>query len=200
MALDYSSMRALGDMLTEEAEEEDATQNMTPASILGGMAPLNPNFAPASGGKDDKGGEDPNFETVLRNPAAEKEVDDKAIWTEEDVKLELDDNDDGDGRPSPEFEIMYKQKITTGDVYLGMSMKDASSQSCEEMTIVIELPDTKFKDVSLDVTRNRLLCRSPKWKLLLDLPHPCNSDDGTAKFDSDKSQLRVTVPIIQDED
>lgn len=192
-AMDFASMKALGDMLSEDTADDAQNQAaLTPASILGGMAPIGPTVK----GRENKGGEDANFETVIRNPAAEKEDDEKAIWTEEDVKLDLDDTDDGDTRPSPEFEIMYKQKVTTGDVYLNMGMKDASTQSCEEMTVVIDLPDTKFKNVSLDVTRNRLLCRCPKFKLLLDLPHPCNSDDGTAKFDSDKSQLRVSLPII----
>lgn len=186
--MDFSQLKALTEILRTEADEEASGESaFTPASV----------GQPGGAAKPTQGG-DKNFETVLTNPAAAK--DPQAIWDDEDVRDDLQDNDDGDTREQPEFDILYKQSITSQDVFLNMGFKDSSTQCCEAMTVVITLPDTRFKDVSLDVTARRLLCRTPKYKLLLDLPHMVDSDKGSAKFDSGKSQLRVTLPITHDED
>lgn len=36
-------------------------------------------------------------------------------------------------------------------------------------------------------------------KLSLFLPHPVDSDEGKAQFDSDKDTLSVTLPIVRDD-
>jgi len=38
------------------------------------------------------------------------------------------------------------------DVFLGMSNLDPSSTKCQELTMKIYLPNTNFKDVTLEVT------------------------------------------------
>ena len=40
---------------------------------------------------------------------------------------------------------MYRQKVGTEDVYLGLSGVDPSSNYCQEMLYKIELPETNLK-------------------------------------------------------
>ena len=41
----------------------------------------------------------------------------------------------------PRYEFMYKQAVQSTDVFLGMSGKDESSTSCEDMVLKISLPE-----------------------------------------------------------
>ncbi|MGH0158012.1 UNVERIFIED_CONTAM: hypothetical protein FKN15_057687 [Acipenser sinensis] len=98
------------------------------------------------------------------------------------------------------YEILFKQKITTEDVFLGMSRKDPSSACCECMLIKIKLPDTKIADVFLDVKEKFLDLRSPKFKLGLHLPHPVDSKTGKACFISEAQTLEVTLTMQREMD
>ena len=60
------------------------------------------------------------------------------------------------------YDISYKQKVSTEDMFLGMGSKNPSSACCEDMIIRIELPGCSMKDVELDVKENYLDCRCPK--------------------------------------
>lgn len=40
-------------------------------------------------------------------------------------------------------EFKYKQAVTTADNFLGMSGKDPSTSSCEELVIAVQLPKAK---------------------------------------------------------
>lgn len=57
-----------------------------------------------------------------------------------------------------------------------------------------------MQDVKLEVTRTQLLATSPKFYLLMDLPHEVLEDEGAAKWDGPKSTLRVTLPLKGRED
>lgn len=59
------------------------------------------------------------------------------------------------------FNILYKQDVTTEDVYLGMSDKDPSSNSCNVIVYRIELPGEELSDINLVTTRTKLLVQSP---------------------------------------
>ena len=54
--------------------------------------------------------------------------------------------------------------------------------------------------VNLDVTDRQLDLRSPKFRLHLALPHPCDSKNGTAKWDSSKELLTVTLRMVREYD
>ncbi len=60
------------------------------------------------------------------------------------------------------YEMHYKQRITTEDVFLQMGNKNPSSASCEDLVITIQLPDTKLAEIILDITKLFLDCRCPK--------------------------------------
>ncbi len=65
--------------------------------------------------------------------------DPKEIWDEDELMDAVEDDVD-DGREVPVYEFLYKQAVQSTDVFLGMSGKDESSTSCEDMVLRIELP------------------------------------------------------------
>lgn len=71
------------------------------------------------------------------------------IFTEEDIKEK--DVLVEDSRPKPKFEVLYKQRVGTEDIYLGMSGKDVSSNCCDELVVKISLPGAQLKEIALDV-------------------------------------------------
>ena len=132
--------------------------------------------------------------------------DPRAIWSPAEVlalrELEPDASYDlADGRVKPDYDILYAQSLSAEDVFMGLSAKDGSTQSCEALTVKISMPGEAFRNVSLDVTPTRLLVRSVKYKLFLHLPHTVDDRAGRAKWDERKETLSVTLPIVKkDED
>ena len=123
------------------------------------------------------------------------------IWQEGDVEEEtLDHLIEDDGRPEPEYDIIYKQRVTADDAYLGMSGKNPSTACCEDLVVRIKLPDIQQKDIDLDVKDKYLICKCPKYQLLLQLPHKVDSNKGNAKWDAKKEQLEVTLPLQREYD
>ena len=118
---------------------------------------------------------------------------DKASEKIAEAKEEIDD-----GREMPEYEILYKQLVSAEDQYLGIGQKHEGSDCTDALVVLVELPGTKFRDVTLDVTETVMTVRSPKFKLNLSLPRRVNSDEGNAKWDGDKFQLRVQLPVVDD--
>jgi len=134
-----------------------------------------------------------------REDDTDKKNDSKEIWEEEEVpdKIDLIGNEDTT-KKRPHFDILYKQNVTSEDMYLGMSGKNVSSHSCNYLTVRIDLPGAKAKELNVDVTGTKLVVQSEKYKLVLSLPHRVRDKDGKAKWDSDKSKLSITLPIIRD--
>lgn len=126
--------------------------------------------------------------------------DSKSIWDEEEIPASTLFEDDDDGRPQPEYDISYKQKVSSEDMFLGSTGKNPSSACCESLVIKINLPDTKMKDVELQVKEHVLDCRSDKYKLILPLPHPVDPDKGSAKFDSATHKLIITLSMKREYD
>ena len=125
--------------------------------------------------------------------------DGKDIFTEEEVNIAAEIRPDD--RPQPEYEVLFKQHVGTEDVFLGLSDKDPSSTHCDSLLVKVQLPDTKFANVQLDVkgaTKQQLVVQSPNYYLSTMLPYPVNKEKGKAKFNSDKCILEVTLPTERD--
>eukprot|EP00388_Colpodella_angusta_P024377 GDKJ01063794.1.p1 GENE.GDKJ01063794.1~~GDKJ01063794.1.p1 ORF type:complete len:215 (-),score=47.47 GDKJ01063794.1:48-602(-) len=117
------------------------------------------------------------------------------IWSEEELRngnslVEVDD-----GRSIAEYEILYRQKVAAEDMFLGLSDMDPSTDHCREFTVKIKVPGTTMKQISLDVTDERLIMQGPKHKLNIALPYAVDSDNGSAKFDPRTCVLSVILPI-----
>eukprot|EP01063_Lacrimia_lanifica_P014922 TRINITY_DN2150_c0_g1_i1.p2 TRINITY_DN2150_c0_g1~~TRINITY_DN2150_c0_g1_i1.p2 ORF type:complete len:219 (+),score=98.67 TRINITY_DN2150_c0_g1_i1:1283-1939(+) len=117
------------------------------------------------------------------------------IWDDEEV----DDNMLAayEGRERPEYEMLHKQAVTSNDVYLGLDFeKDATSASCEEMTVRVELPkEHSAADIHLDVKQDMLDLRSPHYRLLLPLQKKVLTNRGSARFEKDKKRMVITLVV-----
>uniref|UniRef100_A0A7S4DYC6 PIH1D1/2/3 CS-like domain-containing protein n=2 Tax=Lotharella globosa TaxID=91324 RepID=A0A7S4DYC6_9EUKA len=146
--------------------------------------------------KEKKDGYNQPFKAVVKgNETQEK----KEIWDGDEVpetEVVADDNEEDD-REEPDYEILYKQSVGAEDVYMNMGFKDLSSMSCDKIVIKIKLPDTPINKVDVTLTSSTLLVRCPKYKLYLELPRQVQDKEGKAEFDSKKSDLKLTIPIVQ---
>ncbi|XP_048400334.1 protein PIH1D3 [Stegostoma tigrinum] len=138
--------------------------------------------------------------TAKADSKPEKPSNPKQIWAEVDVPEGSEFEDIWDPRKQPEYEILFKQRVGTEDVFLGMSRKDNSTACCEDMVIKIKLPDCKPADVTLDIKERFLALRSPDYKLGLHLPHSVDSKNGKARFNTDTQTLEITLTMKREFD
>lgn len=120
----------------------------------------------------------------------------KEIWSEDDFREE---NIKEDGRPKPKFDVLYKQNVNTGDIYLGLSGKTNSSISCDHLLVKIWLPNTNLKEIGLEVKEQSIHLQTPSYLLNHILPYRVDKDDSEAKWDKDKGLLLVTLKVIKQE-
>ena len=68
----------------------------------------------------------------------------------------------------------------TEDVFLGLSDRDGSSNHCDSLLVKVWLPNTKFKNVELDVKGMSIVVQSPNFYLNKFLPYPVDKTKGKA--------------------
>eukprot|EP00112_Aurelia_sp_Birch-Aquarium-sp1_P018178 Seg430.6 transcript_id=Seg430.6/GoldUCD/mRNA.D3Y31 product="Protein PIH1D3" protein_id=Seg430.6/GoldUCD/D3Y31 len=188
MAFDGLPIQKLANLLKTEDEQDDSEDEHNPTRAIYHT----PGTIGAQSKKSSAGS------TVHQNK--EQDIKSNDIWEENEVTENPIDDRDLDSRPSPEYELMFKQKVTTDDVFLGMSGKNSSTACCEDIVIKIQLPETNKTDIDLDVQNTFLDCKTPKHRLALHLPHTVDSKRGKADWDSNKNILVVTLPLERDLD
>ncbi|KRW98076.1 hypothetical protein PPERSA_07301 [Pseudocohnilembus persalinus] len=118
------------------------------------------------------------------------------IFDEDEVKeLPIQTNDT---RKRPEFDQMLKQNVGTQDVFLGTTGMDPTSTKCQQILLKIYLPEVKFKDIQLDVTKTGLVLQTSQYYLHHTFPYNVKDKEGNAKWISDKEILQLTFPIVRD--
>ncbi|ORX77213.1 hypothetical protein BCR32DRAFT_295766 [Anaeromyces robustus] len=122
-----------------------------------------------------------------------KKINKNDIWNDDDVDEEFIEEDP---RTEPEYDLIYRQKVTTEDIYLGMSGKTPGFQDCDEMVITVKLPGVKkISDIELTVYENKIDVKTSTYRLNLPLPKPILENDGNAKWKKDKSELVLNLPL-----
>ena len=116
------------------------------------------------------------------------------IWTEKDF---IEENIKEDGRPKPKFEILYKQNVGTEDIYLGLSDKDISSNSCDQLLMKVYLPNTNLKEIGLEVKDQSIHLTTPNFLLNHILPYKVHNEKTEAKWDKEKGLLLLTLHVIK---
>ncbi|KAJ3078256.1 Ubiquitin-conjugating enzyme E2 J2 [Rhizoclosmatium hyalinum] len=173
---DYS---ALTDLFKAgwKAEEERAKPSASSSSTVQKLTPgsIGPSVSSTS--------------AAAAEPSAKK--DSKEIWDEE----EIEEVDVTDPRPQPEYTLAYRQKVSSEDMYLGMSGKTPGFHDSDDLIVTVLLPGTEFKDIELTVTKEKLDVRCPKFKLLFWFPREVKEDQGSAKWNREKGELIVSVPV-----
>lgn len=71
------------------------------------------------------------------------------IWTKQEVAEKAEEV--VDDRATPEYEIMHLQEVGTQDVFFNLQDKDPSTNHADAILVKIWLPNTMFKNVSLDI-------------------------------------------------
>ncbi|PNW80932.1 hypothetical protein CHLRE_07g335800v5 [Chlamydomonas reinhardtii] len=159
--------------------------------------------APGSVSRPNPGAIGPKDLLNVKVPAPKARHDPKEIWREDellDPAAAAVDDDYDDGREVPNYEFLYKQAVDTADNFLGMSGKDGSSTSCEDLVVRVELPGAAgAAELDLDVKDTYLKLSSPQYKLSIHLPHKVDGERGKAKWDSTKKVLSITLRIIREE-
>ncbi len=112
------------------------------------------------------------------------------IWDEKEF---IEENIKEDGRPQPKFEVLYKQCVTSEDIYLGLSGKDVSSNSCDQLLVKVWLPHAILKEIGVEVKEQSIHLQTPNYLLNHILPYKVNKDKSDAKWDKDKGLLLITV-------
>ncbi|XP_070835885.1 protein kintoun [Chaetodon trifascialis] len=101
----------------------------------------------------------------------------------------------------PNYTVKYRSFIDLQD--FRCSRDSAQSPRPKEIVVTIDVPLLKaVKDVSLEVKERRLLLESemPAYRLELLLAYPVDEDKGEAKFNKQKGQLTVTLPVLPPSD
>eukprot|EP00967_Tisochrysis_lutea_P157233 scaffold318567_cov37-Tisochrysis_lutea.AAC.1 len=127
--------------------------------------------------------------------AKPKQIDPGAIWDAAEVGEEPDEVDDG--RPQPEFDIIYKQNVSPEDMFLGIDPLRHAGVSCSDaLALRIKLPDCKLADLDLDVRPTFVRLQAPKYKLKAYLPETVDEKKGKATWDKETETLTVHLPVI----
>eukprot|EP00331_Platyophrya_macrostoma_P026515 CAMPEP_0176438690 /NCGR_PEP_ID=MMETSP0127-20121128/19452_1 /TAXON_ID=938130 /ORGANISM="Platyophrya macrostoma, Strain WH" /LENGTH=204 /DNA_ID=CAMNT_0017822725 /DNA_START=41 /DNA_END=655 /DNA_ORIENTATION=+ len=131
-------------------------------------------------------------------PKPKQKMKETDIWAPDEVsEVPVDIKET---RKRPDFDVLFRQRVGTNDVYLGMSNMDPSTSKCQELLLKVYLPGTPFKDVQLDVKEQVVVVQSSKYYLQHVLPYRVNEKDGKAQWVSDKNTLEIRLPIIRDFD
>jgi len=91
------------------------------------------------------------------------------IWDIDEVldeKSSFKRIDSNDTRPQPAFEIFFKQKVGTEDVFLGTEKSPGTSDSTH-IVVKIHFPGNCIKDLVLDVRKDRLHVSSKEKYVIL---------------------------------
>ncbi|CAD5120463.1 DgyrCDS9030 [Dimorphilus gyrociliatus] len=186
--LPHSSLMALQDLLSPADDIDQDSEDEKPQTAASSMTPASIGNSKKIAGK-----------AVERNNTT-KDSNNKDIWDEEEIQPGAENIDYDDPRPEPEYEIIYKQAVTTEDVYLQMSNKSQATASCDQIVVRIKLPDSKISEIDLDVKKSFIDCRCPNYKLGLHLPQPVDHKSGKAEWNGKTSTLSITLKMIREYD
>ena len=179
----YNDIMGLNNLLNPKEDDQSENQFYTGKT----QSTLNPGNVD---GREKKVTAPPNtkIEAKFNHRILTKEKNE--IWTEKEL---IEENIKEDGRPKPKFEVLYKQNVGTEDVYLGLSDKDNSSNSCDQLLMKIYLPNTNLKEIGLEVKEQSVHLTTPNFLLNHILPYKVNKEKTDAKWDKAKGLLLLTL-------
>ena len=171
MATRHEDWAALDKMLQSGAAFEDA-----PRPSYGRDAPVKvTGMSPGMIGP-------PKAAPPKKKPQLTKKADPNEIWAESEVRDLGDVDDEDDGRPQPEYDIVYKQKVSPEDMFLGVDpLRHPGISMSDEIVLKVTLPETKLAEIDLDVRPTFVRITAPKWRLKAQLAETVDENKGNAK-------------------
>lgn len=188
--MDTNSIILLKNLFDKCREDDNSTDSESESKICTG-----------TGGIEKKRGE---IKNILENPLLKKEIKEndclKSIeeWNEQQKK----DEELLDTREVPEYEICYKQAVTTEDIYLQMGLKTPATSSCEDMVITVKIPNETVgvNQMDLNVKEEKIELKTPVYRFKLSLPHKITPSKSRAEFDADKKVLKLIMRLNREFD
>ncbi|CRK93498.1 CLUMA_CG007034, isoform A [Clunio marinus] len=121
---------------------------------------------------------------------------------EEWEKQQDEDKEILDSRKQPKYEIVFKQAVTTEDLFLQMGLKTPATASCEDMIVEVKLDEESvgIDGMDLNVETQSILLQTPVYRLSLALPHKVEPKKSRAEFDKDKKILKLTLRLNREYD
>ncbi|XP_015114084.1 protein PIH1D3 [Diachasma alloeum] len=181
----YSDIKALQSLLVPEKDDSDSDDDLDQK----GKYKLGPGHIGPP--KDSK-----TAETDPHKPLKPVGND---IWHQSEIST-TQTTEVSDPRAQPEYEIKFKQAVTTEDVFLGMGFKTPGSASCEWLTISIKMPGEMREKMDLNVETDSVDIRSPKYRLHLPTPHSVDPNTSSAKWHEDSSTLELNLRMTRELD
>lgn len=101
----------------------------------------------------------------------------------------------------PEYTILFQQKVTAEDVYLGVDFThDSSSASSDGIVVRVKMPlVTALADIALHVAPYELRVRTTHYRLTAPLMRRVVESRAAAKWDKEHKTLTVVLPIDEEE-
>ncbi|KAL1124128.1 hypothetical protein AAG570_001898 [Ranatra chinensis] len=187
-------IRALAELIKGENEEESSDDDLPRTSYS--------SLGPGDIGKKTKLRIRGNTrDDEEKDNSLQVEEDPKSIWKLSEVpEVPFSDDASMDPRDKPEYDIKYKQYVTSQDIYLQMGNKTPTTASCEAMVISMFLKGDRQGDVDCHLGTMHLDIRSPRYRLSLPLPHPVDPDTSTAEWVTAESRLILTLTLNRELD
>ena len=183
MAVKHEDWEALDKMLQNGAAFEDA-----PKATYGHDAPVKvTGMSPGMIG--------PPKAVTAKKPQSSKKAakaaDPNEIWAESEVRELGDVDDEDDGRSQPEYDIVYKQKVSPEDMFLGVDpLRHPGISMSDEIVLKVTLPETKLAEIDLDVRPTFVRITAPKYRLKAQLAETVDENKGNAKVSRRRRRVR----------
>ncbi|KAF0973669.1 hypothetical protein FDP41_007056 [Naegleria fowleri] len=122
---------------------------------------------------------------------------DPRIWT--DTELDELEEDFEDEREIPDYDIIYQQKVSAMDAYLGIDPEKDPSTSCSDTLCAnIRLPKTKnLAEIELDISSTTFSVKTEHYKLIANFPQEVIEKETKAKWNSKTKTLQIIVPVVR---
>ncbi|KAG8227048.1 hypothetical protein J437_LFUL014890 [Ladona fulva] len=138
-----------------------------------------------------------------KKPTADEQVpskDPNEIWDKEQIDETGYLDEVSDPRKVPEYDIKFRQAVTSEDLYLQIGGKTPASFSCEDLVLTVCLKGETRNKIDLNVQTNRIDLRSPLYRLGLPLPHHVDPNSSKATWDQNEETLTIILRIVREFD
>mmetsp|Transcript_30539 Transcript_30539/g.64344 ORF Transcript_30539/g.64344 Transcript_30539/m.64344 type:complete len:175 (+) Transcript_30539:47-571(+) len=133
-------------------------------------------------------------ECISSTPPTQQFPTRNSIWAAEEIQS-ADAVEETEEKSEPNHQIYYKRVVGFGDTF-GMSGMSSYCSDCSHIVVKVSLPGCHRDEISLDVTKDKLVLETDNKKLELFMPQQVHGEGGTAEWDKDSDVLSVCLPFV----
>lgn len=144
------------------------------------------------------------IKTTLENSLLKKvEKKENSIQSYEEFEKQVEvDAELVENLKTPEYSIVFKQAVAPEDVFLQFSGKTPLTSSCEDMLMIIEMPEETvgIDQMNLVVEERTVKLKTKIYSLNVQLSQKVDKKKSKAEYDSVKKQLNLTLRLNREFD